>query len=632
VEQKKEEAIDSLVELTKSYRQEAEVAKQNRMRLDRVNFDCYHLRQDFSHKQAKQSREFIPKQAMAIEQIVTFIQQGIADVGDWFSVDSSPGVEDPLFTSEEVKLLLSRALDQVDYLPMFGDSIKLGLLQSLAIAKVHGKFVPKPTFYTEAKLGSDGKYKDVLKRKDRYFWVPQIDLIRAEDFYPDPTGNGMYLIHETYMDMKDLYDLSEGENAIYDRAEIDKLVGSYQEADMQSARKSRETGQNVTYGNYRRRVCVWECWGNVIDQQTGKLIERDVVWAIADKRATIRKPTPWPFWHGKNPIIAAPFLRVPHSVWHKSLMDGPSMMNLSLNELYNLMVDEAMNGAHGIKQIRPDWLEDTTQISNGIYPGITLKVSGTAPIGAKVLERVDTSSLSPQSVQVFQMMQSEFSAAALTNDLRMGVLPNRQVKATEVVEASQSITSVFTGIAKVLEASYVEPILEMLWMNMLQHMDDLDSAEVADLIGKDRALKIAAISKEERFARGAQGYKFKVFGISKVLAKQKDFKKVTALLQTIASSDLLMEEFMKKYSVGSLLTKIIKSLDITVEELKQSEEEAAEMEGSANQGQPVMGNAGPDMQSQIPQVAAGNTNESVESMIPRANFQSLEGKMGGGIK
>lgn len=620
---------DDLVTITSSYIQEARNAKSQRMRLNRINYDAYHLRQDWSHKRKGQSREFLAKQPMAVEQITTFIQQGLVDSGDWFGVEKSAGVKEAVFTESEVKEILKWAFDKCDFLTYVGDSVKDALLQSLAITKNYGCYMPKAFFYTETKE-KGGKYVDVLKRVTKDFWVPKLELLRAEDYYPDPTGKCLYTIHETYMDISELYELSEGPYAIYDRAKIEQLQGSLMESDMQAAKKARETAQNTSISGYRKKVKLHECWGTILDPVSGKVKKKDVVWTIADDRVVIQEPTDYPFWHNLPPIIQAAFVRVPRSVWHKALMDAPTQTNIALNELYNLMVDAGMNDAHGIKQIRADWLEDDSQVSNGIYPGITLKVNSSCPPGAKVLERIDTSSMSTEALNVFNTMSAEFSASALTNDLRMGVLPNRAVKATEVVEASQSITSVFTGISKVLEQTHIEPNMNMMWANILQHFGDIDPADMKSVLGDERYLAINAMGKEVLFSKAFDGFRFKVFGISKILAKQKDFRKFTALLQTIAGSDLLVEEFMKQYSMGKFLGKIIKSLDINDDEIKISEEEKmmAMMGGAAAAPE----QQGPNLQSQIYQ--ADNMQEgadTVESFIPQANFGSYAGKARGGM-
>jgi hypothetical protein len=629
---KKTEIKDDLVTITASYKEEAKNAKANRMRLNRTNYDCYHLRQDWSHKRKGQSREFLAKQPMAVEQISTFIQQGLVDSGDWFGVQKAPGVTDAVLTESEVAAIMKWAFEKCEFLTYVGDSVKDCLLQSLAITKNYGCYKPKAYFYTETKE-KGGKFVDVLKRETRDYWCPKLELVRAEDFYPDPSGKGLYVIHETYLDISELYAMSEGPYAVYDRSKVELLHGTLMESDMQAAKKSRETGQNTSINGYRKKVKINECWGTILDPATGKVRQKDVVWTIADDRIVIQEPTDYPFWHNSAPLISAAFVRVPRSVWHKALMDAPTQTNIALNELYNLMVDAGMNDAHGIKQIRADWLEDESQVSNGIYPGITLKVNSQCPPGMKVLERVDTSSMSSEALNVFNTMSAEFSASALTNDLRMGVLPNRAVKATEVVEASQSITSVFTGISKVLEQTHIEPNMNMMFANILQHFSEIDPAEMKAVLGDDRYFTIVRMGKEALFAKAYDGFKFRVYGISKILAKQKDFRKFTALLQTIASSDLLVEEFIKQFSMGRFLGKIIKSLDINEDELKIGEEDKLMMMmGQMGGGQaPMPSEQGPNMQSQIPQAGAQQSAETVESMIPRSNFGGLQGKAEGGM-
>lgn len=634
-----------IIKITQDYISEAKFARQSRMDQNQLNFDVYHMRQDYTHKLPGQSKEFVGKQSMAVEQITSFIQQGLLDSGEWFGIELQKGIksDDSPISADEAKSILQADLESCDFLSTIGDSVKLGLLQSLMIAKPHGEIKNRSIFYTEQKQKPDGTYKDILKRADKPYWTPKVDLLRAEDYYPDPTGRGLYKIQELYMDLHDVIALTksvDGEDPVYMASAIDTLSGGYGSAgDDQDAKKSTETGQNSNIVSARRRVKIHECWGTIVNS-VGEVLHKDVTWTIADNKILLSAPKPFPLWHGAIPYITAPFIRVPHSEWHKALMDGPTRLNIAQNELFNLMVDDGMNSVHGIKQIRTDWLEDESQISNGVYPGITLKVNSQAPMGGKVMEVVSTAGMSPETMNIYQLINSEFSSMALTNDLRMGVMPNRAVKATEVVEASQSITGVMTGIAKVIEANYVEPILYQMWANRLQHMDLTYRPDLVSLIGEERADAILAMTKEDLFAKCVDGFKFKVFGVSRVLAKQKDFKKITALIQTLASDPPLMEEFMKEYSTPALLAEFLRSLDISVDRIKlsredkqaqQAQQEAAmQAQQGAGAGPGTQPGQGPDMQSQIPQASAQGSADTVESTIPRADLTGLNNKAAGG--
>jgi hypothetical protein len=605
--------------------EESRQSKIDRMNKNGRNFDCYHLKQDYSHKIPGQSREFLPRQTMAIEQVASFFQQALADIGEWYGVERAPGIKaaDSLFTEQEVRELINRQLERADFLTYVGDGIKLGLLGSLIISKVHGEKVDKPIYYTEYKSLGNNK-KVVLKKAEKKKWQLKLDLVRHENFYPDPTGKSLYFIAVDHVDLSFLEQMEK--DGMFDKGKLEQVATVMHEEEVQQQRMAREVGQNYTFSNYRRRIKIAEYWGNLIDSVTGKLVMENCTWIVANDSVVLKSPSPNPFWHGTDPYVVSPIIRVPLSVWHRAMMDSPTLINVALNEIFNLIVDSGMMSTFGIKQVRTDWLEDETQISNGVRPGDTIKANSNTPVGAKVIERIDTSSMSKESLDVFNLLGSEFNQAALTNDLRQGVLPQRAVKATEVVEASQTITSVFTGIAKVLEVEFLEALLRKVWLTILQNMDDMDDQEMKDLLGEDRAQAISALSPEERFARSATGHKFFVHGITRTLSKIKDFKKITSLLQTIAGSQVLTEEFTKKYDFGKLLEEIMKSLDINTKKLELDQIDQASMQVGQQGGQMQaagMGAAGPQPQTQIPSAMTGPMDQSVHSMLPRTNFSAV---------
>ena len=618
VTSKKVDSESVIVRTTENYIKEAYEARRERIRLNRLNYDIYHHRQDYAHKVPGQSQEFLPKQQMAVEQMASFVSQGLVDVGHWFNVQQQPGVKNNRITATEVYLLLQRQLEKTGLVSFVSDAIKTGALGSLMIAKVHGKQIPTSRFFTQV---IDNKKKLFKAEKD--VWELFVELIRPEDYYPDPTGAGLYECQTMWVDKSVVLDLAQGENPIYDYEKVKGLNGySNSEYDEAWLDRDRETDQSRTYSDYRVRIKLTECWGDIVDPSTGERLYKNVTWTVANDTVLVSPPKPNPFWHGKSPFVVAPITRVPFSVWHRAPMDAATRTNIAINELYNLMVDAGMMSVFGIKQIRTDWLEDDREVADGVRPGMTLRASSNCPPGATVLQRVDEGALSPEALNMFNLMNAEHNVSAMTNDLRMGAMPSRAVKATEVVEASQTITSMFSGIAKSIEVDFIEPILERAWHVIMQNSNDLDSDEVKALIGEPRALELSSMSPEDRFAETAQGNKFRVFGVSQTLNKQKDFRKLTSLLQTVGSSEVLLESFMKKFSFEKLLQEIVRSLDIEPGSIEQDEMDQLMMQlGGAAMESGMAPGSGPDMQSQIPQAAAGGAEaDMVQSNIPRSEF------------
>lgn len=621
-------SIDPIAQCIFNYKEEAETARWNRHLLNQQNFDCYNLRQDYGHKKRGQSKEFLSKQSMATEQLTSFLQQGLTDQGTWFRIEAEDGLkpEDILIRPDEMQKLLSRQLEKNKFPVFYNDKLKLGLLGSLMICKIGGKYVKKADFVAKASANDLAGKKNQLFRKERDIWQLDLSLLRQEDYFPDPSGRGLYELQRIVMDWFELKHFAKMANQVnpgtFDLAAIDRMTPN--DDDWQKTLKSKETGQNVTYSQYRRTVTFYECWGTLMKQTTGEVLMENCVSAVDTQGNVIRRPQANPYWHNESPFVACPIIRVPTSVWHKALMDAGTRHNYSMNELYNLMLDGGMMEVYGIKQLHTSWLEDPTQVSDGIAPGSTLLVNSQCPPGGKALERVDTGSLTADGFNMYSLVDREFQQSALTNDSRLGSIPQRAVKATEIVASNQSLTGILNGIVKIIEDNDVCPILRKSWMTMAQHMNDLDSSVVESVLGADRARKIASMTKEELFAGTAEKMVYKVFGLSMTLNKINDFRKITTLLQSIGNSPQMMQEFMRKYSMTKLLGEIMESLDIDQEKiLTDPDEKAAQAQEAAAQQANMMAQKaaqsggsnntksgeGTNPQSQIPQMSANNTND-----------------------
>lgn len=625
----------TIIQISAVYKSEAKEAKQDRMKKNTINWDTFNLRGDFSHKKSGQSKEFLPSMSMGVEQVASFLHQAMVDSSPWFKIDAEDGIDPKtaLIKPEEMTKLTERQLDKIKFPLIVEDGIKSGVVGSIIIAKVYGEYVDRPEFRVKKKMTFTG-IKKTLEKVEKKAWQLRVKIIRQEDWYPDPTGRKLYFCEEMEMDYAQVLDMAKGENAIYNLEEVKKLVPGVSDSD-QDNKKARETAQNLTTHN-RKRVKIQEWWGDILDTTTGEVLHKNVVWTIANDQFLIQKPTQNPFWHNKRPYITVPILRNPNpGEWTKALADAPTALNLAKNELFNLMLDSGMMATYGIRQLHTSWLVDETKIAEGIPPGTTLEVNDQCPPGAKVMEACQTGEMSSEATQLFNIVGSELNQSMMTNDLRMGQMPARQVKATEVVEASQTITSMFTGLAKIVEDSFVEEVLHLAWMTIAQNMDDMDDREIESLFGKERAQQLAAIQPAERFHATVEGYQFKVFGISQTLSKMKDFKKAQMVLQTISSSEVLMEEFAKKYDFGKFLDFMMRSLDINTDQIQLSEADQLAMKmgaGGAGGGGPMAPGATqpgtqPNAQSQIAQAGAAPENKGPGSRFPQPKGTAAAGAL-----
>lgn len=570
---------------------ESDQAKDARRWKNKANRDVYLGRQDWSHKMEGQSREFLPKVPIAVEQMTYFIKKGLVDFGRWFSVDVDNTMQG-IITGDEIAAILQSFLGEmyqgnnefIDVETIISDGTKIALLEALMIFKVHGCMMPTRRFIaepgTEMTLGGEGAqenlpvYNKKMKIVEGQEWRLRIDLIKFEDYFPDPTGAGMYEIHDVERDLHEV--LEKAEEGLYDLAVVKRMIDTDFSKPMDEERQPEAMNQNEPIKpSFRKRCRIKEFWGTIL-KPDGTVSHRNVVAAMGNDKWLIRRPEPNPFWHQQSPFVKGPLIRVPWSVWHKALYDDASQLNIAINELFNLMIDGALASVWGIKQIRLDELEDPNQVAGGVPQGATLAVKGTLPVGGKVLEDISEGQVPPDAMNIFTFLNSEFAQAVLTNEIKMGQIPKKEVRATEVVEASQSQAVTLDGIIGDLERNIIDKLLEKSWYTILQNADDLPQNVLMGMVDKVTAVTIMRASPAERFQLFVGMCKFKAFGLTATLARARDFQKMMALQQAFQTNPWLLQEVMRRISAGKTVDSMFRMMNFSPSQVFKDKTEQAQ--------------------------------------------------------
>lgn len=595
----------------REYRREAEQARRTRLRRNRLNWDIYYGYQDFSHKADGQSAEFLPKMAQAAENMRAFVKRALVQFGDWFSVEVPKG--SPL-SPEQVRALMRRFLDRVvvargqteAFSTLVGKAVLQGLFESLMIFKIHG-YSMKEQSYTVEPGNILAGIAPSLKDDTEEVWRLRIDLIPTEDYFPDPTGRKLYEIHEVERDFVDV--LAMAEAGIYDMDVVNQLDMDFSKEAKQNKRLARHRGQDEsTSPSFRRRVIISEMWGTILGPD-GRPYGENQLMTVANEKYIIRPMQDNPFWHKESPIVCASIINVPHAVWGKAFYDHTAMLNIALNELYNLILDGGIASVWGIREVRESMLVDPTQVSNGLPQGATLLIKEDAPTDIAAVRFTATGQVPQDALAVLNLTTREHDASAMTNDTRMGFLPQRQVKATEINAAEQSHGMLLDSFANDMESS-IEQVLRKSWLTILQHADDLDKDEVIDVLGVSGAYTLHKMAPAERFAMFAKGCRFSAFGLSATLAKAKDFQKLMGLMQAVQANPILAESFMRRLNGDKALDSMLRSLNINPESFELTEDEKQQVpsrvQGMAAIAQAMPGGGG------SPPAASGGASPQAE--------------------
>jgi len=595
------------------FRQASEDARRQRVVQGDRNWQTYLGRQDFSHKQEGQSQEVLPKVPVSVEQLAALIKRGMVSFGDYFSIEVDPRLGE-IIDGAQVRAMFKPFLmnlwgpnnSTTQFPTVISDGVKQALLKALLILKVHGSFTTRRKFKFERSTDLQ-KADHKLKIDEVDEWQLRIDLVRFEDYYPDPTGNNLYEIHRVERDLHEVVEMAD--QGIYSSAAVKQLIGMdfKRPEDEKLSEADRNQGETVT-PSFRKRVVLDEFWGTLLADD-GTVAHRNVVATVANERFLIRPPEPNPFWHQESPFVVAPLIRVPHSVFHKAIYDHASDLNLAINEMFNLMLDGGLAAVWGIKQIRIEDMDDPSQIEGGIRQGQTIAVKQTLPHNAKVLETVTEGEVPKDAMAVFEFLNREFTNAAMTNELKQGALPPKQVLATEVLEASQSQNLMLDGMVADLENTSIAPVLRKAFLNVLQNADMIPDTAFASMTDRKVALMIMRAQPEERFALFGGRCQFRVSGLSATMARALDFQKIMAFLQAIGTNPLLMQSFMKTFSPDKTIKKMMHTLNINPDDLEKSLEErsqdAQNAEAQRTAGAAQLVNQGPQNSEGQPAGVAG---------------------------
>jgi len=576
----------SVIQAVQEFRRVAEEAKRDRMWKNRENRDAFLGRQDFNYKQAGQSSEFLPKVPVSVEQMSAFIKRSLVQFGQWFSVDLDRSLYN-VVTAQQVEAILSSFLANLwknnnntqNFVTVISDAVKTGMLESLIILKVHGGMVNRRQFKAEPGNVELTATDEVRRGEGKLLtetvseWRLRIDLVKFEDYFPDPTGNGLYEIHRVERDLHEVVKMAE--DGVYDMKIVKELIDTDYTRPMHDERQPDAMNQPDT-GNpsFRKRVLIDEFWGTLLNSD-GTIAHENIVCAVANDKYLIRPPEANPFWHQESPFIAEPLIRVPWSVWHKALYDHASALNFAINEMFNLMLDGGIASVWGIKQIRLEDLEDPSQVAGGVAQGATLAVKGTLPHGQKVMDTISEGQVPQDAMAMFDFLNREFATAALTSELKMGQMPGRRVLATEIVQQDTSQSATLDGLVSDLEVTIIAKTLQKAWLNILQNMDDIPEDVLDGLVDKRVALLMSRASPAERFALFAGRTKVKVSGISATMSKAKDFAKFMGMLQAVSTNPVLLASFMKRFSGDRTLDHLLRVLGLNPDNFYKDQDEMA---------------------------------------------------------
>lgn len=542
---------EEIVAILEGYRMEATYARiagpSSRDLTWLQHLDLYWNRWDFSKKAPWQAREVMPEFPQYVDRFAASMRMALVAQPEFYTVSADNDQEGALayvirqFMNVQLRRIGRNPTGhRVDFSAIFEEAMKMGAL-SIPIFKVG--------------------YKD-----DGEEGYTSLEIVDPYNFWFDPTGRNLYRIHREELDLHELRALAElrdGDAELFNRDALNSALveGAGYQAQFRAEREKR-TGTGQWAQSNRKPIIIDEYLCDIIDYE-GRIRARNVLCVVANNKWLIRGPEKNPFEHGKDWMVASPIITVPSAPYGRSYAENFAQLTRTFNEMTNLILDGILATTMKVFAVVPGYLEDPSQIDDGIAPNAMLRlIEGIE--NEQALKSVDMGSLDPQAFQVWQMLKKELQEGAAFNDMTLGnSAPKGRTSATEIDTVSDNSSQYMRAIANNIETLLLEPTLDIIWKTSLQFLSKRDK-EVELAVGPQWFQTLLRMKKDFLSYRVT----FVCRGITSLLARKQKLQEFLQFLQICTQNPEMAQVLTSTWPAEKLFAYLAMLMDVDVNQLQ----------------------------------------------------------------
>lgn len=417
-------------------------------------------------------------------------------------------------------------------------------------------------------------------------------IFRDPDARPMQPQSGLYVIHQDYVDMSELW---EGQRTgIYhdiDRVREGTSRQSDGNLDLDEDKAKKRRGQLVSRNKYRKAALVSEFWGDVLDHN-GELVLSNQTYTVANG-VVIRGPYAAPFPSIRWPIHQ--FTALPHLMRFAGYGLFEQVLHIwkLRSNLLNLFVDSENWRLNQAFELDPTLLENPAD--HELYPGKVVRKRAGAP--SPVYMPVTVPPMIADFVPFWETTGRMWENGSFVSELMKGESGERRnITAREVELKVNQGLGVFDNIGKDVEIGGVQ-LLECIKDVLLAYWDDFSSPTWAQVVGADnpilQQLQLIPMMPEERIKFLNSETDFRIAGVTQMFDRQAMLQKLMQFVQLTDSPRFLPYskdyELIKKSADALGLPEVIKNeqelAEMQLQQMQQQQQQA-EAAHAAGQTQP----------------------------------------------
>ena len=438
-------ALDRDVQYVLDCIREAEDATRDQREAWAELWDLYQNKQDYSNKKRWQSKVFIPKIFMTVEQAAAMVKRAVMSVNRLFTMTpKDPNNQVAVQFQSQVERSFAEQLSKSNFPDAYGEMIKSGFLLGLGVPKVLWDGNGKRLVFGNVK--ADHCYIDP-------YFQPGV--------HPYPK----FIVEHKMMDLADFREEAKAINQeagkpIYDMAEINKIEGGFTDNDTQ---EEDRTHLGISdFSSQSPKVCLHEFWGTVVSED-GMTKKPNQLIVVANKQYKVRKQDN-PFDHKRPPYLPTYPIPYPHrGVGGVSLVAPVATLQYAYNNLFNMVMDNLNFTVNKSFEINTAAVLNASTLTD-IYPGKLIHKNG--PNAA--VTPMETTQIGQDSFLTMQLIESEIQRGTAVTEFVMG-LSGVSKTATEAQLKTSQAQGIFDVIARNIEIHSLKPLLEMALDVLIQY-------------------------------------------------------------------------------------------------------------------------------------------------------------------
>jgi hypothetical protein len=421
-------------------KREAEDATSHRREAWKELWDLYQNKQDNSNKMPWQSKCFIPRVYMTIEQASSVVKRAVMSARSLWSLESKDA---DILPVEAISAINDKFVDDVEesnFADVYGEDIKTAFLLGCGVVKC---------------LWDKGLTFESIEREN-IFIDPK--------FKPSQHKPPKYIIERKVMDLAKFKKMAKKVNKsakkdVYDTQILDKLEEDYREQCVKAEEMERKGLSE--FANVNSRVEILEYWGDIVDDDKQTIQERQLVVLVNGKYIIRHQKNP--FRHGRPPYTPTVPVVYPHrGAAGISLVEPIVSLQYTLNNAANMLMDNLNFSTNKSYEVNVNQCLNPQNLTQ-LYPGKLVKKN----TANRVIDEVKTSNVGQDVFASIDMLHKFIEKGTAVTEFVEGSAGKTKTLGETQIKTAQA-QGWFDTIARDLERMSLAPLIKMAFSVWVQ--------------------------------------------------------------------------------------------------------------------------------------------------------------------